>query len=185
MWCASLLALLRAPVSRFLRHLWIDLSGSNPSLDLDMPFLLAEPGVCARPWVIVVGDPVHRRVLRRRYFEGRELHRGRAVFEPSRELRAVYIDGRSMVLPWFEGRKEQRVAGLESLVLEGAAPHTLTRFARALDDPQLAVRFRGLDRVPELGLELAPFIPELARMIPIHLCGQPAVARTPTWLWGS
>lgn len=165
---ATLLDVLRRflglPVARFLRQLRVDARGPGwTSLHRQVPDLLAEPDVIARPWTLVLGRPP--RSLRRRVaiagLGSDHPHLDRAL-DPSRGLRSLFLDTVRVELPWQRGDKGTRLHAAATLA-DGRhdEPTTLTRLARALWDPSLRVRLRILDTLPLLGVEAAAFVPEL------------------------
>ncbi|PRP90878.1 hypothetical protein ENSA5_60780 [Enhygromyxa salina] len=176
---ASLRRLLRSPISRFLRHVRVDVRANDWSpVHRQIPALLAEPGVLARPWSVVLGDPP--RHLRRRASigildpcrSGGDEARGwggelgsawlDALVVPRRELRSLFLDTVRVELPWQPGDKATRKRAAARLAERGNdEPTTLTRLARALWDPSLRVRLQILDALPLLGADAAPFVPEL------------------------
>ncbi|MFO7566668.1 MAG: hypothetical protein R6X02_28755 [Enhygromyxa sp.] len=163
----SLHRLLRLPCARFLRYLRVDARELDwTPIHREVPAMLAEPDVVARPWVVVLGAPP--RHMRRRS-PTRVLDLGDALetlVDAHRELRSLFLDTVRVELPWHRGDKGTRVRAAGRLAdLERQRrvdePTALTRLARALWDPSLRVRLRVLDALPLLGVHAAALVPEL------------------------
>lgn len=163
----SLHRLLRLPVAQFLRYLRVDARELDwTPIHREVPAMLIEPDVVARPWVVTLGAPP--RHMRRRS-PARVLDVGGALetlVDVERGLRSLFLDTVRVELPWHHGDKgtRQRAAGrLRDAVMNGRLddPTTLTRLARALWDPSLRVRLQALDALPLLGVHAAAFVPEL------------------------
>jgi hypothetical protein len=163
----SLHRLLRLPVAQFLRYLRVDARELDwTPIHREVPAMLIEADVVARPWVVVLGAPP--RHMRRRS-PARVLDVGGALenlIDVQRGLRSLFLDTVRVELPWHRGDKgtRQRAAGrLSSAIMNGRLddPSNLTRLARALWDPSLRVRLRVLDALPLLGVHAAAFVPEL------------------------
>lgn len=163
----SLHRLLRLPVARFLRYLRVDARELDwTPIHREVPAMLIEPDVVARPWVVTLGAPP--RHMRRRS-PARVLDVGAALetlVDDQRGLRSLFLDTVRVELPWHRGDKGTRqraAARLRDAVMNGRLddPTTLTRLARALWDPSLRVRLQVLDALPLLGVHAAAFVPEL------------------------
>lgn len=167
----SLRRLLRLPVTQFLRYLRVDARELDwTPIHREVPALLIEPEVVARPWVVTLGAPP--RHMRRRS-PARVLDVGGALetlVDLRRGLRSLFLDTVRVELPWHPGDKgtRQRAASrLSDAIMSASAkgriddPTRLTRLARALWDPSLRVRLQVLDALPLLGVHAAAFVPEL------------------------
>lgn len=163
----SLHQLLRLPIARFLRYLRVDARELDwTPIHRELPLMLVEPDVIARPWVVVLGAPP--RHMRRRS-PARALDIGDALetlVDVRRGLRSLFVDTTRFELPWHRGDKgtRRRAAGrLANLSANNRIddPSTLTTLARALWDPSLRVRLRILDTLPLLGVHAAAMVPEL------------------------
>lgn len=161
----SVRKLLRLPVARFLRHIRVDARASHWTLlHRELPALLTEPDVVARPWSVVLGPaPRHlRRQTRLAALDPRYQRQLRALVDPDRGLRSLFLDGARVELPWQRGDKGTRKRAAASLA-DGRHDEaaTLTQLARALWDPSLRVRLQIIDTLPLLGTEAAAFVAEL------------------------
>src|SRR5690606_16511044 len=153
------------PVARFLRYLRVDARELDwAPIHREVPSLLVEPEVVARPWVVILGAaPRHMR--RRASSYVLELDQGLdTLVAPQRGLRSLFFDTARIELPWQRGDKGTRLRAAAALAhphpqLDG--PTRLTQLSRALWDPSLRVRLQILDALPLLGVEAAPMIPEL------------------------
>jgi hypothetical protein len=160
----SLHRLLRLPVARFLRYLRVDARELDwTPIHREVPAMLVEPDVVARPWSVVLGA-VPRHVRRRSPLAVFDLGATlETLVAPDRELRSLFLDTARVELPWHRGDKgtRKRAAALlrDAEGLDG--PARLTRLARALWDPSLRVRLQVLDAVPRLGTHAAALVPEL------------------------
>jgi hypothetical protein len=163
----SLHRLLRLPVARFLRYLRVDARELDwTPIHREVPAMLVESDVVARPWVVVLGAPP--RHMRRRS-PTRVLDVGDALatlVDVRRGLRSLFLDTVRVELPWHRGDKGTRRRAADRLnkaTVDGRLddPTTLTRLARALWDPSLRVRLQVLDVLPLLGVHAAPLVPEL------------------------
>lgn len=164
---ASLHRLLRLPVARFLRYLRVDARELDwTPIHREVPAMLIEPDVIARPWVVTLGAPprhMRRRAPARVLDVGGALE---ALLDHTRGLRSLFLDTVRIDLPWHRGDKgtRQRAAlRLRDAIMNGRIddPASLTRLARALWDPSLRVRLQVLDALPLLGVHAAAFVPEL------------------------
>ncbi|HLT38573.1 MAG TPA: hypothetical protein VK034_19935 [Enhygromyxa sp.] len=163
----SLHRLLRLPVARFLRYLRVDARELDwTPIHREVPAMLVEPDVVARPWVVVLGAPprhMRRRAPTRVIDVGGSLA---TLTDVRRGLRSLFLDTVRIDLPWHRGDKGTRRQAASRLVDHGpsrrldAAPN-LTRLARALWDPSLRVRLQVLDALPLLGVHAAALVPEL------------------------
>ncbi|PRQ09920.1 hypothetical protein [Enhygromyxa salina] len=161
----SVRKLLRLPVARFLRHVRVDARMSGP-LHHQLPALLAEPDVVARPWSVVLGQaPRHlRRQTRLAALAPDHQRQLRALIDPDRGLRSLFLDGARVELPWQPGDKGTRKRAAASLARRHAPACTatrMTRLSRALWDPSLRVRLQIIDTLPLIGTEAAAFVAEL------------------------
>lgn len=161
----SLHRLLRLPIARFLRYLRVDARELDwTPIHREVPAMLVEPDVVARPWVVVLGAPP--RHMRRRS-PTRVLDVGGALemlTDVRRGLRSLFLDTVRVELPWHRGDKgTRRRAAVRLGKLGGPVddPQQLTRLARALWDPSLRVRLQALDALPLLGVHAAALVPEL------------------------
>jgi hypothetical protein len=163
----SLHQLLRLPVARFLRYLRVDARELDwTPIHREVPAMLVEPDVVARPWIVVLGAPP--RHMRRRS-PTRVLDVGDSLatlVDMRRGLRSLFLDTVRVELPWHRGDKGTRRNAADRLnkaTLDGRLddPTTLTRLARALWDPSLRVRLQVLDALPLLGVHAAALVPEL------------------------
>lgn len=162
----SLRKLLRLPVARFLRYLRVDARELDwTPIHREVPAMLIEPDVVARPWMVVLGAPPRHM---RRHSPTRVLDLGSdaalaQLVDPERGLRSLFLDTVRVELPWHRGDKGTRRRAAKRLTTSGRLddPTTLTLLARALWDPSLRVRLEILDTLPLLGVHAAPFVPEL------------------------
>jgi hypothetical protein len=164
----SLHRLLRLPVARFLRYLRVDARELDwTPIHREVPAMLIEPDVVARPWVVVLGAPP--RHMRRRS-PVRVLDIGGALerlIDVRRGLRSLFLDTVRVELPWHRGDKGTRQLAAGRIGTPGLGPArlddpiNLTRLARALWDPSHRVRLRVLDTLPLLGVHAAAMVPEL------------------------
>ncbi|MFV8756450.1 hypothetical protein ACNOYE_38370 [Nannocystaceae bacterium ST9] len=160
-------ALLRLPAARFLWLLHVDLwSSQSTALHVEVPAMLLDPEVTARPRIVMLGSPP-RHVRRRRPLAAIP-EPGRAIAEPERGLESLFLDSARIELPWARGDRRARVRAFEALAARVLAadarptPLDRTTLARALWDRSLHVRLAALDLVAELGDEAASLVPELA-----------------------
>ena len=159
--------LLRLPVARFLRHIRVDARVSDWALlHRELPALLAEPDVIARPWSIVLGRaPRHlRRQTRLAALDPEHRRQLHALIDPGRGLRSLFLDGARIDLPWQRGDKGARkhaAAALADGRERASTTVSMTRLARALWDPSLRVRLQIIDTLPLLGTDAAAFVAEL------------------------
>ena len=159
---------LALPVARFLRQLRVDARGPQwHPLHRQVPALLADPAVVARPWSLILGAPprTFKRTMAPSALAEQLAELAPALdlaIAPDRELRTLFVDTIRVHLPWQRGDKGTRLRAAARLA-DGQHDEatTLTRLARALWDPSLRVRLRILDTLPLLGVEAAPFVPEL------------------------
>ena len=160
----SLRSLLRLPVARFLRHLRVDARELDwTPIHREVPAMLVEPGVIARPWSVVLGAPP-RHMRRRSPTAVLDLGPAiEALVDPQRGLRSLFLDTVRVELPWHRGDKGTRKRAASELSARHRLddPTTLTRLARALWDPSLRVRLQVLDAIPLLDVHAAPLVPEL------------------------
>jgi hypothetical protein len=163
----SLRRLLRLPVARFLRYLRVDARELDwTTIHREVPAMLVEPEVLARPWMVVLGAPP-RHMRRRSPIRVLDLDDAlSSLIAPRRELRSLFLDTVRVELPWHRGDKGTRLRAAERLANLGPNeriddPLRLTRLARALWDPSLRVRLRALDALPLLGVHAAALVPEL------------------------
>jgi len=158
----SLRKLLSLPVARFLRHLRVDARELDwTPIHREVPAMLTEPGVVARPWSVVLGAPP--RHMRRRSPLAVLDFNAAALADPERGLRSLFLDTVRVELPWHRGDKGTRQRAVASLGNAGrlVEPSNLTRIARALWDPSVRVRLRVLNTIPLLGVDAAALVPEL------------------------
>lgn len=163
----SLHRLLRLPIAQFLRYLRVDARELDwTPIHREVPAMLVEPDVVARPWIVVLGAPprhMRRRSPARVLDVGSSLD---ALVDVQRGLRSLFLDTVRVELPWHRGDKGTRqraAARLAESIIEASEndPSKLTRLARALWDPSLRVRLQVLDALPLLGVHAAAFVPEL------------------------
>ncbi len=166
----SLHRLLRLPVARFLRCLRVDARELDwTPIHREVPAMLTEPDVVARPWMVVLGAPprhMRRRspptVLDLRGPGHGPAERFETFVDPQRGLRSLFLDTVRVELPWHQGDKGTRRRAAERLTAARLDdPTALTRLARALWDPSLRVRLTILDALPLLGVHAAALVPEL------------------------
>lgn len=158
----ALRELLSLPLARFVRQLRVDVHGSDwRPLHRELPGLLVDPRVLARPWSLILGRPPTN--------QRSQLRPGQAALGPrpddvdelvalERGLRCLYVDGKRVMLPWQRGDKGARLRAAASLAERNP---DMTRLARALWDPSLRVRLKVIDTLPLLGVEAAPFVADL------------------------
>jgi hypothetical protein len=159
-------ALLRLPAARFLWLLSTELRTSTSvwSSREILPLLL-EPEIVARPRMLILDDPI-RHVVRRIPADpfGEAAVR---ITDPARGLLGLSISQARIDLPWARGDKGSRVQAFARLDARiRAAPQRLsvrdrTLLGRALWDRSLRVRLAALDCLGVLGVEAAPFVPDL------------------------
>ncbi|KIG12063.1 diguanylate cyclase/phosphodiesterase [Enhygromyxa salina] len=158
--------LLRLPVARFLRHIRVDARASGHGLHVQIPALLAEPGVVARPWSVVLGRaPRHlRRQTRLAALDPHHQGQLRALVDPERGLRSLFLDGVRIALPWQPGDKGARKRAAASLAdrpTPASTETSMTRLSRALWDPSVRVRLQIIGTLPLIGTDAAAFVAEL------------------------
>jgi hypothetical protein len=162
----SLHRLLRLPIARFLRYLRVDARELDwTPIHREVPAMLLEPDVVARPWVVTLGAPP-RHMRRRSPLRVLDVNALETLVDLDRGLRSLFLDTVRVELPWHlgdKGTRQRAAAHLRDAVMNGRLddPSTLTRLARALWDPSLRVRLQVLDALPLLGVHAAVFVPEL------------------------
>jgi hypothetical protein len=165
-------ALLRLPAARFLWLLRVELWAEDWRRIHDdaLPMLL-EPDIVARPRVIILGTPPRHVTIHRPLLEpddhrllGEVAHR---IAEPGRGLLGLIVDQARVELPWARGDGGSRLQAFVRLEARIQSDPTRlsardrTLLGRALWDRSERVRLRALDCLGDLGVEAAPFVPDL------------------------
>lgn len=162
--------LLRLPAARFLWLLRVTQPTPYKSSQalIDVPRLLLEPDIVARPRVVILGARILRNVLSQIPLEAsRVAEDARRIAEPARGLLSLIIDRDRYVLPWGprdDADRKQAFDQFDARIRIDPSRLSVadrTSLARALWDDSKEIRMAALDCLGVLGVEAAPLIPDL------------------------